>query len=102
MHVTLRAVTYTEEQIERITELGRDPKNWQPADQEAWELGRRMAAAVADTYTDDDWRRVLNACLRRGPLARSPVAPPKTTGSSWNSSSPTAGRKSNGFLTVTV
>ena len=54
-------MAYTEEQIERIAELSRDPKNWQPADPEAWELGRRMAAAIADTYTADDWRRVLNA-----------------------------------------
>lgn len=60
-HVTLRIVAYTEQQIERIAELGRDPKNWQPADPEAWELGKRMAADIADTYTDDDWRRVLNA-----------------------------------------
>lgn len=57
----LREMPYTEEEIERIANLGRDPKNWQPAGPEAWELGRRMAAGIADTYTDDDWRRVLNA-----------------------------------------
>ncbi|MCY4369373.1 MAG: hypothetical protein OXF41_08110 [bacterium] len=57
----LREMSYTEEEIERMADLGRDPKNWQPADPEAWELGRRMASGIAETYTDDDWRRVLNA-----------------------------------------
>ena len=61
MRVTLRSVPYTEDEIARIAELGEDPKNWQPADAEAWELGRRMAAGIAEGYTDDDWRRVLNA-----------------------------------------
>ena len=51
---------YTEAEIEHIAELGRDPENWQSADPEAWVLGRQMAAGIADTYTDDDWRRVLN------------------------------------------
>ena len=53
-------VPYTPEQVELIAETGRDPKNWQLADREAWELGKRMADAVADTYTDDDWRQLLN------------------------------------------
>ena len=53
-------VPYTPEQIELIAEMGRDPKNWQLADQEAWELGKRMADAIADTYTDDDWHQLLN------------------------------------------
>ena len=53
-------MSYTPEQIERIAESGRDPSNWQPADREAWELGRRMADAVADAYTDNDWRYLLN------------------------------------------
>lgn len=52
---------YSEEEIERIGELGRDPRNWRPAGLEAWELGKRIADAIADGYTDEDWRRVLNS-----------------------------------------
>ena len=51
---------YTEEEIERIAELGSDPNNWRPAGPEAWERGRRMADAIADSYTDEDWRTILN------------------------------------------
>lgn len=58
--VASRVVGYPEEEMERIAELGRDPSNWRPADPEAWELGKRMADAIADGYTDEDWRRVLN------------------------------------------
>ena len=58
-------VEYTEELIERIVqeaaELLADPKNRRPAPPEAWEVGREMAAAIADMYTDDDWRLELNA-----------------------------------------
>ena len=50
----------TEEEDRRITELARDPNNWQPAGPEAWERGRRMADVIADTYTDEDWRTLLN------------------------------------------
>lgn len=58
---TLLLMGYTEEEIRRLSELGRDPNNWEPADPEAWEQGRRMAMAIADTYTDKDWAIVLNA-----------------------------------------
>lgn len=58
-------VEYTEELIEQIVqeaaELLADPRNQKPAPPEAWEVGRRIAAAVADMYTDDDWRLELNA-----------------------------------------
>ncbi len=59
--VSFCAVGYSEEEIERIAELGRNPRNWRLADPEAWELGRRVAAAIADGYTDEGWRRVLNS-----------------------------------------
>lgn len=51
---------YTEEEVRRLSELGRDSNNWKAADPEAWEQGWRMAMAIADTYTDEDWARVLN------------------------------------------
>lgn len=50
----------TPEDDERITELARNPALWEPAGPDAWERGRRMAQAIADTYTEEDWRRVLN------------------------------------------
>ena len=56
----LAGMQFTPEQDERITELARNPTLWEPAGADAWERGRRMAQAVADTYTDEDWRRVLN------------------------------------------
>ena len=51
---------YTDEEVERIAELGRDPSNWRPAGPEAWERGRRLADAISDSYTDEDWRTILN------------------------------------------
>ena len=58
--ITFCQVGYSEEKIERIGELGLDLSNWQPADAEAWESGKRLADGIADGYTDEDWRRVLN------------------------------------------
>ena len=58
---TLVLVDYTAADIRRISELGRDPSNWRPGGREAREQARRMAAAIADAYTDDDWSYVLNA-----------------------------------------
>ena len=52
---------YSEEEIKRIGESGRDPRNRRPAGPGAWELGKRIADAIADGYTDEDWRRVLNS-----------------------------------------
>lgn len=51
---------WTPEKIEAICELGRDPNNWVPAGPEELEQARRIADAVADSYTDDDWRYFLN------------------------------------------
>ena len=55
-----RVPALTPEEDALITELARDPSKWVPAGPDAWEQGRRMAQAIADTYTDEDWRRVLN------------------------------------------
>lgn len=70
-------VPYTEEEIERIAAQGEDPKNWQPADPEAWELGRRMADGIAATYTDEDWRRILNALSPRRAARKISLRPPE-------------------------
>ena len=51
---------WTPEKIEAICELGRDPNNWVPAGPEELEQARRIADAIADAYTDDDWRYFLN------------------------------------------
>lgn len=51
---------WTLEKIEAICELGRDPSNWVPAGPEDREQTRRIADAIADSYTDDDWRYFLN------------------------------------------
>lgn len=58
---TLLLVDYTAADIRHVSELGRDPSNWKPAGREARQQARRMAAAIADAYTDDDWRYVLNS-----------------------------------------
>ena len=55
---------YAEKEVEHIAELDRDPNNWRPAGAEAWERGRLMAGAIADSYTDEDWRTILK---RLGP-----------------------------------
>ena len=51
---------YTEEQIERIATLASNPANLAPADTDARENGQRMARAIADTFTDEDWTTLLN------------------------------------------
>ena len=53
-------MSYTEEQIERIAEFASDPANLEPAGPEAWDNGRRMAKAIADTFTEHDWAALLN------------------------------------------
>ena len=52
---------WTPKKIEAICQLGRDPKNWVPAGPEDIDQARQMADAMADAYTDDDWRYYLNA-----------------------------------------
>ena len=52
---------WTPEKIEAICQLGRDPSNWVSAGPEEIEQARRIADAMADAYTDDDWRYYLNA-----------------------------------------
>ena len=52
---------FSDEWIARVVEHARDPKNWRPAEPGARERGRRIAARIADTFTDDQWRRVLNS-----------------------------------------
>ena len=48
---------YTEE---HIAELASNPANLEPAGPEAWEYIRRMASAIADTFTENDWKTLLN------------------------------------------
>lgn len=67
---------YSEEEIVRIAELGRDPSKWRPADPAAWELGKRMADAMADGYTEEDWRRVLNSLNPSGAARDIACRPP--------------------------
>lgn len=100
--VTLRLVPYTEEEIERIAELGGTPENWQPADPEAWELGRRMAAGIADTYSDDDWRRVLNALSPRRAARKISRRPPEDRGRLLELISPDRRAEVERLLAVTV
>lgn len=51
---------WTPEKIEAVCQLGRDPENWVPAEPDEVEMGMQIADEIADTYTDDDWRYVLN------------------------------------------
>lgn len=53
-------MAYTEEQIERIAEFADNPANLEPTGPEAWDNGRRMARAIADTFTEHDWATLLN------------------------------------------
>ena len=55
----LNIVRYTEKEIERISGAAK-PGNLLPAPPEAREIARQIADAVADSYTEDDWRYVLN------------------------------------------
>lgn len=50
---------YTEESIRRISEAA-TPENLLSPPPDALELGRKIATAISDAYTDEDWRRVLN------------------------------------------
>lgn len=50
---------YTEQEIERIAGAA-SPENLLPAPSEAREIARNIADAIADSYTEDDWRYVLN------------------------------------------
>ena len=56
----LGRMRWTPEKIEAICQLGRDPSNWVPAGPEEIEQARRIADDMADAYTDDDWRYLLN------------------------------------------
>ncbi len=56
MFVTVR---YTEQEIERISGAA-SPDNLLPAPPEARDIAREIADAIADSYTEDDWRHVLN------------------------------------------
>ena len=51
---------YTDEQVERIAEFASDPANLKPAGSEAWDNAHRMARAIADTFTEQDWTTLLN------------------------------------------
>lgn len=55
----LGIVRYTEQEIERISRAAR-PENLLPAPPEAREMARQMADAIADSFTEDEWRTVLN------------------------------------------
>lgn len=58
-------IGFTSEEDALITELARDPSRWEPAGPDAWERGRKIADAIADSYTDEDWRRILNRLTPR-------------------------------------
>ncbi len=58
--VSYLLVDYTEEQIEYIAQLAGNPANLTPAGTEAWEQGRRMAEAIADAFSEQDWKELLN------------------------------------------
>ena len=49
------------DKIKVICDLGSDASKWVPAGLEELEQGRRTANAIADSYTEDDWRYYLNA-----------------------------------------
>ena len=53
------AMEYSEEMIRRISEMA-TPENLQPAPPGALEQGREIANSYFDTYTDEEWRRLLN------------------------------------------
>ena len=57
--VVLNIVRYTEKEIERISRAA-TPENLMPAAPEAQEMARQMADGIADSFTEDDWRYVLN------------------------------------------
>lgn len=50
---------YDEDIIRRISQAA-TPETLVPAPPDASEQGRRIANAYFDTYTDEDWRRLLN------------------------------------------
>ena len=52
-------VRYTEQEIEGVSRAA-SPENLRPAPAEAREIARGIADAIADSYTEDDWRHVLN------------------------------------------
>ncbi|MDE0121301.1 MAG: hypothetical protein OXS33_06160 [bacterium] len=51
---------FTEDDIRRLSKLGSDPQNWESADPDARDRGHRIAQAIADSYTDEDWKFLLN------------------------------------------
>ncbi|MDE0120564.1 MAG: hypothetical protein OXS33_02390 [bacterium] len=50
---------YTEQEIERISGKA-SSENLLPAPPEAREIAKEIADAIADSYSEDDWRHVLN------------------------------------------
>ena len=52
-------VPYTEQEIELISRAAR-PEILLPAPPEAREMARKIADAIADSFTEGDWRHVLN------------------------------------------
>ena len=51
---------YTEADIQRMCDLGRDPRNWKPAGPDAWYRGRLIAQGIAGSYTNEDWKFLLD------------------------------------------
>lgn len=93
---------YTEEEIERIAELGRDPNNWRPAGPEAWERGRRLADGIADSYTDEDWRTILNRLAPSRAAQHILSRPPEDHHHLLELVQPDRRIEVQGFLTVTA
>ena len=55
----LFAMEYSEETIRQVSEMA-TPENLRPAPPGALEQGRQIANSFFDTYTDEDWKRLLN------------------------------------------
>ena len=68
---------WTPDKIKAICELGRDPSNWVPAGPEELEQGQQIANALADSYTDDDWRYYLNVLDPERAARRIAIRPPE-------------------------
>ena len=73
--VIVAIVRYTEELIGRIS-ADATPENLVPAPPDAIELGREIADSISDSYTDEDWRRVLNGLSPHRAASRISRRPP--------------------------
>ncbi len=54
-------MSYTSADIQAISALGHDPENWVRGGQQETEIADNAAQTIQDSYTENDWRYVLNA-----------------------------------------